>query len=227
MKRKKLLSLLLLFLLTACGQEPSCLDPMGTEHPTYTSSINKAECYLCGENPTSPLSAYWGQENVGLVNLNTFDIFPVPINTYGPDGQQVRKAQGTMNLSGTDLGEIHVTAFTDPDRGSSRVNIPPSSGINPKAIVSYLCQDCLNAFGKQFFLRDAPSEIAVVDFATRDLHPLIEACHGFGFDTFSLDCDFQEDGSIELLIYYSPPRFQEAEEIQDQLPPGDKCHNKR
>ena len=59
------------------------------------------------------------------------------------------------------------------------------------------------------FVRDTPSEIAVVNFSTRELRPLIESCTGFGLGNFSLHCDFEEDGGIRVLIYYAPPRFAE------------------
>ena len=205
-----LFCLILLFgiLLSACGQERSGIDPADYEHPAYTSSIDKAECYLCGERTDCTLSAYWGQENVGLLDLNTFEVLSLPINTYGPDGQHIKKPQGAAMFTCAGLGEIHVTAFTDPDRGSSRVDIPERGEIDPEAIGSHLCQDCLDTFGAQFFVRDEPSEIAVVDFATRDLRPLVASCLGFGFDVFSVDCDYETDGSINLLVYYSPPRFQ-------------------
>ena len=40
------------------------------------------------------------------------------------------------------------------------------------------------------------------------LQPLVETCPWFTFDNFAVDVDFQDDGGIDLLIYYAPPRFQ-------------------
>lgn len=213
MRKSKLIpALALLLLLTACGREASGFDPSDYEHPGYVSSIEKEDCYLCGERTDHSLSDYWGQDNVGLVNVNTFDVLPVPINTYGRDGQQVMEPQGVAMFGGMTLGALHVTAFTDPDRGNSNVDIPAGGGtVDPEAIGAFLCQNCLDAFAGQIFVRDAPSEIAVLNFATRELRPLVETCTGFGMDNFSVHCDFEEDGAIGLLIYYAPPRFQEAE----------------
>ena len=212
MKRTRLIPTLLLplLLLTACGQESSDFDPADYEHPAYVSAIEQADCCLCGDRTDHILSDYWGQDNMGLVNVNTFEVFPLPINTYGPDGLQIKEAQGVAISGGMALGELRVTAFTDPDRGSSHVDIPAGGGtVDPEAIGAFLCQDCLDAFAEHIFVRDTPSEIAVVNFSTRELRPLIESCTGFGLGNFSLHCDFEEDGGIRVLIYYAQPRFAE------------------
>jgi len=201
-------AMLMILLLSACGQG-SVLDAAAYEHPVYTSAIEKEECCLCGDHADHILSAYWGQDNVGLLALNTFDLFPIDINLYGDDGQQLREAQGILKHQTTQLGELWVSAWTDPDRGDSRVSIPAGGTVDAEAIGAFLCQDCLDDFGAQFFMRDTPSEIAIVNFATRELRPLLESHPWFTFDHYAVDCDFGEDGSMELLIYYSPPRFQD------------------
>lgn len=83
---------------------------------------------------------------------------------------------------------------------------------DPEAIGTFLCQDCLDVLAERLLVRDQPSEIAVVNFITRERRPLVERCPWFAFDNYAVDCDFQKNGSIGLLIYCSPPRFQEAEE---------------
>lgn len=214
MKRTRLIPTLLLplLLLTACGQESSDFDLADYEHPAYVSAIEQADCCLCGDRTDHILSDYWGQDNVGLVNVNTFEVFPLPINTYGPDGLQIKEAQGVAMFGSMTLGDFHVTAFTDPDRGSSHVDIPAGGGtIDPEAVGAFLCQDCLDAFAEQIFVRDTPSEIAVVNFSSRELRPLAEQWTGFGLENFYVHCDFEENSEIGLLVYYAPPRFQEAD----------------
>lgn len=212
MKYNKLIpALLFLLLLTACGQEASGFDPSDYEHPGYASTIEKEDCYLCGERADHSLTTYWGQDNVGLLDVNTFEVFQVPINTYGLDGRQIKEAQRVLLVGGASLGELRIVAYTDPDRGHSRVNIPSGGTIDPEAIGTFLCQDCLDAFAENIFVRDTPSEIAVLNFATRELRPLVETYIGFGLDNYSVNCDFKEDGDINLLIYYAPLRFQETD----------------
>ena len=95
MKRIALILIsLLLLLLMGCGQEePSTIDLSDYEHPDLVSSISKEECFLCGNRDDHALSTYWGQDNVGLINVNTFEVLPISINKYDLDGQQVKEPQ--------------------------------------------------------------------------------------------------------------------------------------
>ena len=146
---------------------------------------------------------------MGIVNLNTFGVLPICINTYSVDGQQIEEAQGVFIHSGMALGDGTVHAWTDPDRGSSHVDVPVYGAIDPAAIGSFLCQTCLDSFGETLSIRETPAEIALVNFSTRELRPLVDTCTWFTVGDFAVDCDFQESGEIDLLIYYAPPRFQE------------------
>ena len=112
---------------------------------------------------------------------------------------------------GTATGERYLPAWTDPDRGNSHVDISPGEAIDPEAVGAFLCQKCLDTFCEHYFVRDTPPEIAVVNFSTRELRPLVETCPWFTFDNFAVDVDFQDDGGIDLLIYYASPRFQDVE----------------
>lgn len=203
------LTLVLVLLLPACsGQKAASASSRSYEHIEFVSAIEKEDCCLCGE--AGELAAYWGQDNLGLVNVNTFEVCPVEINTYNQDGTQIKEAQGVFLSGGGRLGESHIHTFTDPDRGDSHVDIQHVGGpIDPEAIGGYLCKDCLDAFAGNYFEDDDPPEVAVVNFRTRELRPLVQSCSWFALDNFSVACDFQEDGSISLLLYYSPPRFQE------------------
>lgn len=59
-----------------------------------------------------------------------------------------------------------------------------------------------------YFEDETPVEIAVVNFAAREIRPLVASCPWFTFDNYAVDCDFEEGGKIGLLIDYCPPRFQ-------------------
>lgn len=211
MKNKLLppLALALALFLSACsGQKAASASSRSYEHIDFVSAIEKENCQLCGEEGS--LAAYWGQDNLGLVSVNTFEVLPVSINTYDWDGTQIKEAQGVFLSGGGHLGESIVHTFTDPDRGDSHVDIQDVGGsVDPEAIGNYLCKDCLDAFAGRYFEDDGPPEVAVVNFKTRELRPLVRSCPWFTFDNFAVSCDFQEDGSISLLFYYCPPRFQE------------------
>lgn len=214
MKIKLFPSLALAFalLLSACsGQKSASASPRSYEHIDFISTIEKEDCCLCGE--AGSLAAYWGQDNLGLVNVNTFEVLSVDINTYDWDGAQIKEAQGVLVSRGGYLGESLIHMFTDPDRGDSHVDIQYVGGtVDPEAIGSYLCEDCLEAFTDCYFEDEEVPEVAVVNFSTRKLRPLVPSYTWFTFGNYAVDCDFQEDESISLLVYYCPPRFQDEME---------------
>ena len=200
-------ALILLGLLSACGHEPS-----DYEHPSCVSSTKKEDCCLCGERTDNILSCYWGQDNVGLVNVNTFDVYSLDINLYDRSGQQIKEPQGYMKFGSVALDDRNISVMVDPDRGDAHIKISEGGSIDPEAIGTFLCQSCLDAFGERLCVQDTPAEIALVSFATRELRPLGSSCPWFAFGNYAVNCDFQDDEGIDLLIYYAPSRFQEAEE---------------
>lgn len=115
------------------------------------------------------------------------------------------------------LGETRVHAFTDTDHGWSDVDIAPKEdGIDPEAIGRYLCEDCLDGFASHYFEHDAPIEVAAINFATRELRPLEDSCTMFILGHYLVDCEFKENGIVDLLVVYRPLRYQE--QAVEQLP---------
>ena len=206
------LTLSALMLLPACSQQQTASAARRShEHRHFASSTAKEDCVLCGERADSTLTGYWGQDNVGVVCVNTFQVLPVNINTYDLAGEQIREAQGVFLSGGGTLGESIVHTFTNPDRGDSHVDIQYVGGmVDPEAIGGFLCQTCLDAFASHYFEDESPPEIAIVNFTTREIRPLLESCPWFTFDNCAVACDFQENGSVSLLIYSCPPRFQKG-----------------
>lgn len=50
------------------------------EEGRYASRISKEDCILCSDHGGTAYAEYWGQDNVGVVHLNTFEILPIRIN---------------------------------------------------------------------------------------------------------------------------------------------------
>lgn len=196
---------------------PACSEQSGDsfsersyEHIDYVSSIEKEDCYLCGDRTDHEISLYLGQDNVGLVNMNTFDMLLVEINRYDRDGQLIEEATGTMQMGMCSLGEVRAYTMTSVDRGYSHIDITPSgAGIDADAVGLYLCEDCLDAFASNYFEHDTPPEVAVINFATRELRPLEDSCPWFTFDNYLVDCTFEDTGKIDLRITYRPVRYHE------------------
>lgn len=207
---RKLLSIMFLFiLLTGCSNQ-EVTEEKNYEHISYVSSINNEECLLCGDAEDHRMSWYLGQDNLGLVNVNTFDIRLIEINRYDDQGILLEEATGCMTMGGMELGESSAHATTDVDRGYSHVDVHPSKNeIDADSIGDYLCQDCLDAFSDEFFEHDSPPEVAIINFSTREIRPLVETCTWFTFDNYCVDCRFEDDGDISLRIYYRPVRYHE------------------
>lgn len=205
MKRLLCTTIALLMLLTACAA-PDTSEPVSSEyvHTPYVSTITADNCYICG-NMQSTL--YWGEDNVGILNLNTFELLYIEINRY-EDGELVETPSGVLQTSGMTCGKSTVHATTDPDRGYSHVQIKGElQPIDAAAIQSHLCQTCLDKISSMYFGDYPPMEYAVVNFVDRSIRPLIQHTTFFGSGNFAVDCEFKDDGEIDLLVFCCPLRF--------------------
>ena len=210
---RKLVGLILVFLLllTACsnGEQPS-ISKKEYEHIPYVSDLSQEECFVCGENPNHPISSYWGEDNVGILNLNTFEVLYIEINRYDDNGQLIEETAGYMQMHSMSNGESYVHSSDNPDRGLSNIQIQGDrKPVDAKAIQSFLCQTCLDKINDMYFGDYPPEEYAVVNFSDKSIRPLIKNTTWFTFGNFDVDCDFEEDRDIDLLIHYCPPRYKD------------------
>ena len=208
---RKLVGLILVFLLllTACsnGEQPS-ISKKEYEHIPYVSDLSQEECFVCGENPNHPISSYWGEDNVGILNLNTFEVLYIEINRYDDNGQLIEETAGYMQMHSMSNGESYVHSSDNPDRGLSNIQIQGDrKPVDAKAIQSFLCQTCLDKINDMYFGDNPPEEYAVVNFSDKSIRPLIKNTTWFTFGNFDVDCDFEDNGNIDLLIHYCPPRY--------------------
>lgn len=81
--------------------------------------------------------------------------------------------------------------------------------IDGDKIATFLCQECLDNFTKEYNLEDVISPIAIVDFSDGFLTPLQKEITAFAHSDYLAHLDFEEDGSVDMYFVYSPPRFQE------------------
>ena len=117
-----------------------------------------------------------------------------------------------MQSCGMDTETGHIHSYVHPDRGYANVDISDVAySIDRDSVQSNLCQNCLDSINSEWFGDDPPAELTVVNFAEKTLRPLITCTTGFGAGNFYVDCDFREDGKIDLLIFYCPARYAAAE----------------
>ena len=204
MKRIICTTIALMLLLTACAA-PATSEPESTEyvHTPYISTITSSECFICSDEQRS---LYWGEDNVGILNLSTFELLRIEINRY-ENGVLVETPAGVLQTSGMSCGKSTVHATTDSDRGYSHVQIQGElQPIDAAAIQSHLCQACLDKINGMHF-GDAPMEYAIVNFTDKTIRPLLEHTTFFGSGNYAVDCEFKDGGEVDLLVFYCPPRF--------------------
>ena len=208
MKRYLCTMIALLMVLTACAA-PATSEPESTKyiHAPYVSTITAEECFICSESKGTSTGLYWGEDNVGLLNLNSFEVLRIEINRY-ENGKLVETPSGFMQTTGMNSGGVYAT--TDPDRGYAHVRISGANGaIDTASIQSHLCQTCLDEINGMYFGDYPPEAYAIVNFTDKTIRPLIQNTTFFGSGNYGVDCEFKDDGGdIELLIFYCPPRYQ-------------------
>ena len=210
-----LLPLMLVF--TGCGMEHSA-DSNDAAIPTemaYSSDTSAEDCYLCGGSTESPLSPYWGQNNIALFSLNTFEIKPLEINRYDRiDGRLIEEYAGTVSfVVGSKNGGFSASLMQDSDRGyaTGSVDFHSDEVLDISKAASLLCVDCLNEI--------LPSQVdrcfgvGAVNLATGEVRIFEERLGGFTLGDFYIDCDLQDmDGDthrMDILIFSCPIRYEQ------------------
>lgn len=176
------------------------------EHIDYISAITSETCFVCSEN-----GPYWGEDNIGIIDLNTFELLYVPINRYGDNGELIEEPAGVMQTSSLMDQEtdryVHATIF--PDNAYACVDLSGVKyAIDRDLIQSNLCQICLDSINSLWFTTQPPAEYAVISFSDKTIHPLLNAHPWFASGNYGIDCEFKDNGKIDLLIHYAPNRYE-------------------
>ena len=181
-------------------------QPKDYEHIDYISNIAADECYVCGKNTDTLASAYWGEDNVGLINLNNFDLLYLGINRYGDDGELVQKPAGVMLSSGlTDQeADSYAHAYVFPDNAYASLQITGVQyAVDRESVQNRLCQACLDSINDLWFTDQPPAEYAIISFEDRTIRPLLNSHPWFASGNYGVDCEFKDNGAINMLIHYA------------------------
>lgn len=185
--------------------------PEDYEHIDYISTITQEECYVCGDTKDFSGSLYWGEDNVGIVNLNTFELLRLEINRYDDQGSLIEKRAGFFSCSGMSNEKTgsYVHAYCHPDNAYADVQISGVQyAIDRESVQTCLCQTCLDSINNLWFTNMPPAEYAIVSFENRTIQPLLNAHPWFSAGNFGIDCAFKDDGRLDLLIHYCPLRYE-------------------
>ena len=197
---------LMFFLLAVIANAHSAKAEEEYEHIDYVSTITPQDCFVCSEQ-----GPYWGQDNVGIVDLNTFELLYLPINRYGDHGELIEEPAGVMISGGLMRQETdtYVHANNLPDNAYAMVDMSGVRyAIDRDSVQTHLCQNCLDSINGMAFTTQPPAEFAVVSFEEKTIQPLLNTHPWFGAGNYGIDCEFKEDGAIDLLIHYCPYRYE-------------------
>ena len=203
MKQLSLL-VILLFILAGCGADQHIISEGETE---YFSDTSAEDCYLCGGGIESLVPSYWGQDNVALISLNSFEIKPIEINRYDRwNGQLIEEYAGVVSFGGggsTD-GGFSANLMLNYDRGyaTGSMDFRNDEILDVDKAASFLCATCLNKI--------LPQEVSqcfgvgAINLATKEIRLFEENVAGFGLEDFYIDCNLVErkNREMDILIFY-------------------------
>ena len=197
MERRISALLLALCLLAGCGAE---------EQETSVLCVSTADCVLCKRAGTWA----WGQNNVGLISPNTFDMVPIEINRYDSGGGLIEENTGTFQIRHIQGGEEGFSALVieEPDFGYATltVTLGEDGAMDRGKAAAFLCENCLEDIAPE---GEETLGLGVIDFATGKVETFDRKIRGFGAGDFRIHCDWPEEGEkVELLIFYAPLRYE-------------------
>lgn len=174
---------------------------------SFVSSIDKQDCFVCGEH-SDPLTAhYWNEDNIGIINLNTFEMMYIEINRYNDNGELIQEPAGVLVSDGLKCEKSWIHSMTDPDRGYSHIDISNiTREIDSENLQSRLCQDCLDQINSDCFFDDQPTEYAVISFAEKRIRAITDSLRWYALETYSVYTEFDKE-SVRLMVEYSPERY--------------------
>ena len=176
------------------------------EQIRFTTTISEKDCFICGDKRDPLMAHYWREDNIGILNLNTFNVLYIPINKYDINGEQIKESTGVLESSSKRCGDSILHAMTDPDRGYSHIEIPNVTWeFNQKKVQGKLCQNCIDQINDAC-IWGKPAEYAVVSFKEKQIRPIVDTNPWFAFGIYCVDIDFEKQ-DINLKIIHCPPRF--------------------
>ena len=200
--------MVLLLALCACGQSERSLI---TPEKASGFCCAKDDCFLCGVHENYLHTRYFGQNNVGIISLNSFELLPVEINRYDDAGRLIEENTGAMQmrLFKSNSDGFSAALWLESDRGIANLSITPGADrqLNLAKAASHLCRDCFQSLALE--LDSAAWGIGILNLRDRSVRSFRERATGFGSGDYYIHCDYGEH--LHVLIALTPPRYAEAE----------------
>ena len=217
--RRFVIALLLPLMLISAGcrteQSVDSSNAIVSSKTVYSSDTSAEDCYLCGGGVENLIPSYWGENNIALISLNTFEIKPLEINRYDRiDGRLIEEYAGAVSFGGgrSKDGGFAASLLQNYDRGyaTGSVDFYSDEVLDISKAADFLCEDCLNKILPSQF--DRYFGVGAINLATKEVRIFEEHLSGFGLGDFYIDCDLQDqDGDqhrLDILIFYCPIRYE-------------------
>ena len=208
--------LLLLFMfvliIIRCGttQSAGASYTADSEEPTYFSNTSPEDCYLCGGGIESLIPDHWGQNNVALFSLNTFEIVPLTINRYDRTGQLLEGPTGTASfgIGGSVTGGFDANFFQDYDNGHAigMVTFYNDKKLDVSKTANFLCENCLNEILRQ--KTENYLGVGTLNLATKEVRVFEENIRSFRLGDFYIDCRLFEHKERMNISISTAPRWE-------------------
>lgn len=212
MKRLLLiLTLLSTLALLGCEQKQNAAN--GGEAP-YHSDTTKENCYLCGGGIEDTAPFVWGQDNIALISLNTFEVIPLEINRYDRlSGQLIEEYAGVISLGGgrSQNGGFSANMMLDYDRGyaDGTMEFHNDKVLDVSKAADFLCEDCLNGILPSRI--DQCFGVGAVNLATKQIHVFEGPLGSFNLGDFYVDYNLLDPDNghqMNMIVFYCPVRYQ-------------------
>lgn len=173
------------------------------------------DCFFCGDEQDTVLSLYRGQKNLGIINLNTFELSPIQINQYDDFGKLMEEPvnNSSTHIITSKTDGFFLSLFPNINRGyaTGYLSFKRSEGLDMKKAASRLCSHCLTRLVENC-LDDTPMGIGVIDFCTGEVRLFEKKLLGFSLGDYYISCNDwssnDEWQEIDLLVFYCPERYQ-------------------
>ena len=219
MQKRKRWKLPVMFLFTSMllgCQSSKELEESSGSTSYLKETVAKEDCLVCGDSEGTMLSLHKGEENIGVISLNTFELAHVEINRYDDYGNLLEEPSQETSTRRTSTGEggFAFMATGNTDRGYAMCDLYFNNDefLDVEQAATHMCTECLGKAIDDGF-GDDPTGMAIINFSTGEVRMLRENLIAFQCGDFYPSCESKryktEENTLKmnLLVFYCPRRY--------------------
>lgn len=182
----------------------------------FLSNIPPQDCLLCGDSKETLLPLYKGENNIGIISLNTFSLAYIGINQYDDLGNLIEEPShgSSTHITSTKENGFSLSICENINRGYAEGHLYFNNDefLDPEKTASLLCQDCLDQIIDDGW-RSPSTGLGIINFNTGQIRPLKEKVAAFQLNDFYISCRSARYPAnhnaleMNLLIFYCPERY--------------------